>query len=112
MTPFRILLAALWLILLGYTGVTIANHGLDFLSPFLSDLAKFGWPGQFNLDFWCLLFLSSLWVAWRNGFSAGGNLLALVPLVGGAAFLLPYLLVLSVQTKGDMRAVLLGKAIA
>jgi hypothetical protein len=112
MTLFRILLAGLWLILLGYTGVTIANHGLDLAPIFFGDIARLAWPGQFNLDFMCFLTLSALWTAWRNRFSGLGLLLAVIAFVGGAAFLLPYLLILSVQTKGDIRAVLLGKAFA
>jgi len=27
------------------------------------------WPGQFNLDFMCMLLLAGLWVSWRHRFS-------------------------------------------
>jgi hypothetical protein len=108
MTGFRLLLGALWLALAIYTGVVVAEHGLNLLPIFFGDVARFDWPGQFNLDFLCFLILSALWTAWRNNYSPLGLVLAFVAFVGGAGFLLPYLLLLSVQTRGDMRAVLLG----
>lgn len=106
---FRFLLAGLWLILVAYTGAVIATHGLGLLPIFFGDIARVAWPGQFNLDFLCLLTLSALWTAWSNRFSAVGLLLALIAFFGGAGFLLPYLLVLSLQAKGDIHAVLLGQ---
>ncbi len=108
MRAFQLLLIALWLVLVAYTGVVIARHGLDLLPIFFGDIARVAWPGQFNLDFLCFLVLSALWTAWRNGFSAGGLALALVAFFGGAGFLLPYLLWLTIRTRGDMRRVLLG----
>ena len=108
MTGFRLLLTALWLALAIYTGAVIVEHGLGLLPIFFGDIGEMAWPGQFNLDFLCFLVLSALWTAWRNDYSALGLLLALIAFFGGAGFLLPYLLLLSVQTRGDMRAVLLG----
>jgi hypothetical protein len=108
MNGFRTLLTVLWLLLASYTSVVIARHGLDLLPIFFGDIGALTWPGQFNLDFLCLLMLSATWTAWRNGFSFAGLLLAVAALFGGAGFLLPYLLFLTWQAKGDMRAVLLG----
>ncbi|MCA1197960.1 hypothetical protein K9B35_08280 [Sphingomonas sp. R647] len=108
MRLFQILLIALWLVLVAYTGVVIARHGIDLLPVFFGDMAKVAWPGQFNLDFMCFLVLSALWTAWRSGFSAGGLTLALVAFFAGAGFLLPYLLWLTISAQGDMRRVLLG----
>jgi len=108
MRLFQLLLIALWLVLVVYTGVVIARHGIDLLPVFFGDMAKLAWPGQFNLDFLCFLVLSALWTAWRSGFSAGGLALALVAFFTGAGFLLPYLLWLTISTRGDMRSVLLG----
>lgn len=108
MRAFQLLLIALWLVLAGYTGLVIARHGLDLLPIFFGDIAKLAWPGQFNLDFLCFLVLSALWTAWRSGFSAGGLALALVAFFGGAGFLLPYLLWLTISTRGDMPRVLMG----
>jgi hypothetical protein len=103
MAGFRLLLTAAWLILATYTAIV-----LNLLPIFFGDMGELGWPGQFNLDFLCFLILSALWTAWRHAFSFAGMLLAVVALVGGAGFLLPYLLIQSVRAKGDMRVVLLG----
>lgn len=108
MRAFQLVLITLWLVLAGYTGVVIARHGIDLLPVFFGDMAKLAWPGQFNLDFLCFLVLSALWIAWRNGFSAGALALALVAFFGGAGFLLPYLFWLTLAERGDMRRVLLG----
>jgi hypothetical protein len=109
MMAFRILLATMLAVLVVYTGVTIANHGLNLFPIFFGDIAKMGWPGQFNADFLGMLTLSGLWTAWRNRFSAGGIVLGLLAFNLGAPFLCAYLLVLTAQAKGDMREVLVGR---
>lgn len=106
----RIFFAAAWAVLLVYTVNVIADHGMGLLPIFFGDMEQMGWPGQFNLDFMLMLCLSALWTAWRNGFSAVGLALALIAFFGGAGFLLPYLLFLHVQTKGNIRAMLTGQA--
>ncbi len=108
MTAFRTLLITLCAALFLYTSVVIMNHGWNLLPIFFGDMAKLGWPGQFNLDFMFMLTLSAVWVAWRHEFSKAGLSLALAAFFGGAAFLTVYLLVVSVQTKGDVTQILLG----
>ena len=108
MTGFRTYLAAMALTIFLYTAVVIANHGLDLLPVFFGDLAKLAWPGQFNLDFMFMLTLSALWVAWRHGFSTSGLALAFLAAMLGSAFLSVYLLVVSFQMKGDVRALVVG----
>lgn len=108
MRSFQVLLAGLWLALLTYTGLVIARHGMDLMPIFFGDIGRLAWPGQFNLDFLCFLTLSALWAAWRNAWSPLGLLLAVAAFFGGAGFLLPYLLILTLQNRGDMGAVLLG----
>ncbi len=108
MTIFRILLVTLWVALCLYTSVVIMNHGWDLLSVFFGDMAKLGWPGQFNLDFMFMLTISAVWVAWRHEFSMAGLALAVAAFFGGASFLTVYLFVVSVQAKGDMTEILLG----
>lgn len=110
MTAFRVLLIVLCVILAGYTGVVIANHGMGLLKVFFGDIAAMGWPGQFNLDFLFMLLLSALWVAWRHRYSSAGLLLGLLALFGGSLFLAVYLLVVIGQARGDMKEVLLGKS--
>jgi hypothetical protein len=110
MTALRALLIVMWVIIVGYTAVVIANHGMGLLNVFFGDMAAMGWPGQFNLDFMSLLTLSALWVAWRHQFSSAGLVLGVLAFFGGSLFLTTYLLIVSGQAKGDMKAVLLGKA--
>jgi len=108
MNAFRALLAAVFLVIAAYTLVVVANHGLNLLPVFFGDMTKMQWPGQFNLDFMCMLLLAGLWVSWRHRFSVAGVVLGLVAVLGGALFLSAYLLVESFRTKGDMRRLLLG----
>jgi hypothetical protein len=109
MAGFRLLLIVAWLALAAYTALVIANHGWGLFPIFFGDIADVTWRGQFNADFLCFLLLSAIWTAWRNGFSAGGLLLGAIAFVGGAGFLLPYLLILFARTRGDVTAVLTGR---
>jgi hypothetical protein len=109
-TAFRALLLALWVMLAGYTAIVIANHGIGLLDVFFRDMAAMGWPGQFNLDFTTMLTLSALWVAWRHQFSGAGLVLGVLAFFGGGLFLTTYLLIVTGQSRGDVKEVLLGKA--
>ena len=108
MTPFRLLLATIFVVILGYTAVVVQNHGLGLLAVFFGDMAVMGWPGQFNLDFMCLLALSGIWVAYRHRFRPMGIGLGVCAFVGGVFFLSAYLLVESVRARGDVASLLLG----
>lgn len=110
MNAFRVLLVVLLLVVVAYTIPVVAEYGLLSLLPrYFGDIAKMGWPGQFNLDFLGFLTLSAVWTAWRNHFSGLGLLLAVIAFFGGIPFLTTYLLILSVQTGGNARAMLLGE---
>jgi hypothetical protein len=108
MNMFRIMLVVLCAALMVYTAIVIANHGTGLFGVFFGDIAVMAWPGQFNLDFSMLLLLMATWVAWRHQFSPGGFVLALIAGLCGALFLTLYLLVISFQTQGDVKAMLLG----
>lgn len=110
MIAFRILLAAMFAGLLAYTALVVAGHGWNLLAVFFGDMAKLGWPGQFNLDFTFMLTLSALWVAWRHRFTPAGLGLAVLAFFGGALFLSVYLSVLCVRTRGNVREILTGPA--
>jgi hypothetical protein len=110
MNALRMFLVAVFLVIAGYTLVVIANHGLNLLPVFFGDMIKMQWPGQFNLDFMCMLLLAGLWVSWRHQFSVPGLALGLVAVFGGALFLSAYLLVESFRTRGEMQRLLLGAA--
>jgi hypothetical protein len=110
MTAFRLLLLTLGTILTVFTVIVVRDHGIGLFPIFFGDIAKLGWPGQFNLDFMFMLTLATLWVAWRNNFSTSGIGLALIVPIGGSVFLTLYLLVLSFQTGGNVKAMLIGEA--
>jgi hypothetical protein len=95
-------------VLLVYTAIVIATHGMGLFGVFFGDIGRLGWPGQFNLDFMGFLFLSGAWTAWRHHFSPLGLALGLVAFFGGMGFLTIYLLIESFRVKGDIRALLLG----
>jgi hypothetical protein len=110
MTLFRILLGLMFAALVAYTLVVGLNHGWNLLPIFFGDMANMTWPGQFNLDFMGFLILSGLWLAWRHHFTPAGIALGVLGVFGGMGVLLPYLLVVHVRNKGDMRAVMMGPA--
>jgi hypothetical protein len=108
MSAFRLLLVLMLAVLTVYTAIVISRHGIDLMSVFFGDIARMGWPGQFNVDFTGFLMLSALWTAWRHHFSPAGLGLAVLAFFGGMMFLTIYLLIASMQVKGDVRALLLG----
>ena len=108
MAALRVWLALILGVVGAYTALVIRDHGVNLLPYFFGDMLKLGWPGQFNLDFMFMLSLSGLWVAWRSAFSGAGLALGTGAFFLGAPFLSAYLLYLLAQTKGDLRAVLLG----
>ena len=108
MNAFRVLLAVIFLAILVYTVIVIGDHGMNLFAVFFGDMAQLNWPGQFNLDFFCMLILSATWTAWRNDFSLGGLVLAVMALNLGAPFLSAYLMILSFRTNGDVKRMLLG----
>ncbi len=109
MVKFRILLAVFIIFICVYTGIVIYNHGLNLFPVFFGDMYAMTWPGQFNLDFMCLLILSGFWLSWRHHFSPAGLIFGFLGLVGGTMFLAPYLLIVSYSAKGDIKEILLGK---
>lgn len=109
MNAFRTLLALMFVYLLVYTMITGFNHGWNIFPIFFSDMVALTWPGQFNTDFMGFLILSGLWVSWRHNFTPQGVALGLLGLFGGILFLTVYLLIVSFQTKGDMKMLFLGK---
>lgn len=109
MTALRALCALIFLVLLGYTGVVIARHGMDIAPVFFGDIAKLAWPGQFDLDFLFMLLLVSLWVAHRHRFSPRGIALGFGAAIGGMLFLSAYLLIASLRARGDLAVLLLGE---
>lgn len=108
MNVFRLFLVLIFGTIVVYTVLVALDHGLGLFPIFFADIGEMGWPGQFNLDFLGMLLLTGFWMAWRNDFSAFGLLLGLCGATLGAPMLTLYLLVLSVQTGGDAKRMLLG----
>jgi hypothetical protein len=108
MTALRVLLVAVFIVLTAYTGIVIGEHGLNLLTVFFGDMARMGWPGQFNLDFMFMLALSALWVSWRHHFSAAGLCLGVAAFFGGALFLSVYLFIQTFRVDGQLSALLVG----
>lgn len=108
MLGFRIFLAAVFISLAVYTGMTISNHGWNLLPIFFGDMQAMTWQGQFNFDFMGFLLLSGLWVSWRHKFSAVGIGLGAAAMFGGMLFLSLYLLVVTTRAKGNIEEILLG----
>jgi len=110
MITFRIFLAALLLMVVGYTIPVLMEHGISPLfSTFFGDMSKFGWAGQFNNDFMGFLVLSAVWLAWRHHFSAAGLALGVGGFFGGIPFLTGYLLIVSFQSNDDIVALFVGE---
>ncbi|QQV03495.1 MULTISPECIES: hypothetical protein [Chryseobacterium] len=91
-----------------YTILVFQKEGGDLLSVFLADLKNIDWNGQFNLDFSSYLTLSTLWIMWRNRFSVTSIVIAIVAGIIGIIVFAPYVLVLLIQEKGDLKKVLVG----
>ena len=110
MTGFRAFLSVIFVSIVAYTSVVVANHGMGLLPIFLNDIVAMTWRGQFNLDFTGFLVLSAFWLAWRNQFSPLGLVLGVLGFFGGAPVLTAYLLVTSFAVDGDVQVLLLGPA--
>lgn len=109
MNGLRLLLIILFVVIAGYTAVTVANHGWTLVPIFFGDILKMGWPGQFNVDFSCFLILSATWLSWRHHFSGAGLLIGFGGLVLGMLFLSAYLLMVMAKDKPDMAELFMGK---
>lgn len=104
----KILLSILTLVVLVYTILVFQKEGADLFSVFFSNVKSVDWSGQFNLDFMSYLTLSGLWIMWRNHFSGKSIAIGLVAMILGIIFFAPYVLVLLMQEKGDLKKVLVG----
>ena len=91
-----------------YTIVAYKAEGAGLFGIAIDNIASMKWSGQFNLDFFCYLTLSGIWIMWRDKFSGKSVLLGIVAMVLGIVFFAPYVLWLLTKEKGDMKRVLIG----
>ena len=108
MALFRLYLNVTFAAIAAYTIWVLVNEGPIFLQVAIGLLSGFMWPGQFTLDFAIYLYLSMVWVMWRNNFSAFGIVFGLIASVLGAIVLLPYLIYLTYRCEGDATRLLIG----
>ncbi len=109
MILFRTYLIVIFSCVLIYTGIVGLEYGWNIMPLFFGDIAAMTWTGQFNLDFLGFLILSGSWLAWRHHFSPLGLALFFAGSLGGIAFLAPYLFIISLQAKGDMKEIFMSK---
>ncbi len=105
MKVFRLILI---LMVIGIVALTVNAISFQGINLFKYAVLT-GWQGQFNFDFLCYLILSALWIVWRHNFSIQGILLGLIASVAGILFFAPYILILSLKTKGNIKELLIGK---
>lgn len=98
MKTFRFILTALLLAIPAYTLVVISNEGFSYLPAYIDGIMRFGWTGQFHVDFAAYLLLGALWIAWRHNFSAMGWVFGVLSFLMGMSFVAAYLLY---QARGD-----------
>ncbi len=107
--PFlRLFVTFLVTLIFVHTALTVLNHGWDFVSVFVTDLFSLTWRGQFSLDFLSYLMLSGLWVAWRGGFTGPSIAQGIAAATLGLLFFGVLLLIYMTQSRGDLRALILG----
>jgi len=112
MKLFRLILILFTIGIIAYTIYVFIHHGADLMTPFFGEMTAFTWKGQFLFDFQTYLFLSGLWLAWRECFSAKGIIFGLIAFVFGILFFAPYLLWLTYQHKEDWSKILLGNQVS
>ena len=102
-------LVAAWVLLLLVTIHASRTGGANgWIAAFAQGLRE-PWPAQFDTDFTIHLCLMAVWLCVRERTLAWGVLWAVLALVGGSLFSLPYLFVLSFRVEGDWRRFLLGQ---
>lgn len=105
----RLVLIAGWLLVTAFMLLVMGRQEVAEAYVFVSDIVGLTWRGLFNVDFIVHLLLLAIWVMWRHRFSVAGILCGLLCLGGGALFSFPYLLVASLQAKGDLKRLMLGR---
>jgi RsiW-degrading membrane proteinase PrsW (M82 family) len=108
MTAFHLLLIAVWAVVAAVTVWALAELGLPAALPtFFGDL-QHPWRAQFYADLEAHLLLVGAWMIYRERSRAVGIACAVLTLLLGALFSLPYVLLASVRAHGDARVLLLG----
>jgi hypothetical protein len=108
-TTFRLGLCIGWVVLFFFSVRAVSTMGLGAAGAvFVGDFAH-PWRAQFNTDFSLYLLMAAAWMVYRARSPWVGLIWAVLAINLGGLFTLAYLLVASVQAKGDTRLVLLGR---
>lgn len=105
---FKTLLIVQTIGLLTYTFFSYQTEGAGLISVFAQNVFSLNWSGQFNLDFFCYLTLSGIWIMWRNKFSNKSILLGVAAMIFGIVLFAPYLFWLTIKENGEIKRVLIG----
>lgn len=108
MNVFRIVLLALWAVVMYVSVRAVQEMGMQAGEIFVGDFAH-PWRAQFNTDFSAHLLLMALWVIYREPKLWVGIPCAILSVMGGGAFSFAYILVATFRADGDVRKLLLGK---
>ena len=109
LTLFRLALVVAWLVIFWISLQAVSRMGFGPAgSVFIGDFAH-PWRAQFNGDFAIHLMLVAAWMIYRSKSWVVGLVCALLAINLGGVFTLAYVLVVSFQTDGDMRKLLLGR---
>lgn len=106
---FRLALCVGWAILFVISFQAVSRMGFGAAGDvFIGDFAH-PWRAQFNGDLALHLLLVAAWMVYRSRSWIFGVICGLLAINLGGVFTLAYLLVVSLQARGDMRQVLLGR---
>jgi hypothetical protein len=105
----RFLLAFAWLFSVSSTVYAALNSGFANLMPIFIQGFNNPWGAAINIDFSFHLLLASLWLIWTAKSLVRGLAYGLIAFMFGGSFTFAYLLVQSFVTKGDPKALLLGR---
>ncbi len=105
---FRVLLAVGWAVIVYVSVQAVRQMGMGAAGAvFIGDFHH-PWRAQFNTDFTLHLLLVAAWMVYRTKPWILGVLFAFLAINLGGVFTLAYLFVVSLQSKGDIRKLLLG----
>jgi len=106
---FRVALLVAWLVLFWVSFQAVSRMGFGAASAVFNGGFAQPWRAQFNTDFILHLLLVGAWLVYRARTWWLGLIWASLAFSVGGVFTLAYLLVVSFQTGGDVRKLLLGR---
>jgi hypothetical protein len=107
-TTFCIFIVLAWLAMALVSVQALGAMDIATLGPtFLGDFAH-PWRAVFNTDLTIHLALLAAWMIYRAASWPAGLACAALAISLGALFTLPYLVLITIRARGDMRRVMLG----